>query len=114
MKFALIPVNVGVSSVEQMIGMAQAAENAGVESVWTFEHVIVPNDYSSKYPYSPNGKMGTTPETNFVDPLIALTAVAMNTTKLRLGTGVNILSQSNPLFMAKQAASLDMVSNGRF
>jgi len=114
MKFSLIPVNVGVSSVEQMIGMAQAAENAGVESVWTFEHVIVPNDYSSKYPYSPNGKMGTTPETNFVDPLIALTAVAMNTTKLRLGTGVNILSQSNPLFMAKQAASLDMVSNGRF
>ncbi|MFB0978135.1 MAG: LLM class F420-dependent oxidoreductase [Myxococcota bacterium] len=114
MKFALIPVNVGVSSVEQMIGMAQAAENAGVESVWTFEHVIVPNDYSSKYPYSPNGKMGTTPETNFVDPLIALTAVAMNTTKLRLGTGVNILSQSNPLFMAKQAASLDMISNGRF
>ena len=114
MKFALIPVNVGVSSVEQMIGMAQAAEKAGVESVWTFEHVIVPNDYSSKYPYSPNGKMGTTPETNFVDPLIALTAVAMNTTKLRLGTGVNILSQSNPLFMAKQAASLDMVSNGRF
>ena len=114
MKFALIPVNVGVTSVEQMIGMAQAAENAGVESVWTFEHVIVPNDYSSKYPYSPNGKMGTTPETNFVDPLIALTAVAMNTTKLRLGTGVNILSQSNPLFMAKQAASLDMVSNGRF
>ena len=114
MKFALIPVNVGVSSVEQMIGMAQAAEKAGVESVWTFEHVIVPNDYSSKYPYSPNGKMGTTPETNFVDPLIALTAVAMNTTKLRLGTGVNILSQSNPLFMAKQAASLDMISNGRF
>ena len=114
MKFSLIPVNVGVSSVEQMIGMAQAAENAGVESVWTFEHVIVPNDYSSKYPYSPNGKMGTTPETNFVDPLIALTAVAMNTTKLRLGTGVNILSQSNPLFMAKQAASLDMISNGRF
>jgi probable F420-dependent oxidoreductase len=38
----------------------------------------------------------------------------MNTTKLRLGTGVNILSQSNPLFMAKQAASLDMISNGRF
>lgn len=114
MKIALIPVNVGVQSVEQMVALAQKAESAGVESVWTFEHVIVPNEYESKYPYSPNGKMGTTPETNFIDPLIALTVVAANTTTLRLGTGVNILSQSNPLFMAKQAASLDMVSNGRF
>lgn len=114
MKFALIPVNVGVKSADQMVAMAQKAESAGVESVWTFEHVIVPNDYSSKYPYSPNGKMGTTPETNFIDPLIALSVVAANTTKLRLGTGVNILSQSNPLLLAKQAASLDMISNGRF
>ena len=54
------------------------------------------------------------PETNFVDPLIALTAVAAVTKEIRLGTGVNILSQVNPLYMAKQAASLDFVSNGRF
>jgi probable F420-dependent oxidoreductase len=114
MKIALIPVNVGVDSVEKMINLAQKAESAGVESVWTFEHVIVPNEYASKYPYSADGKMGTTPETNFIDPLIALSAVAGSTTKLRLGTGVNILSQSNPLFLAKQAASLDFVSGGRF
>jgi len=114
MKIALIPVNVGVDSADKMIKVAQTAENAGVESVWTFEHVIVPNEYESRYPYSPNGKMGTTPETNFIDPLIALTVVAANTSKLRLGTGVNILSQSNPLLLAKQAASLDLISNGRF
>lgn len=114
MKIGLIPVNVGVQSAEQMVGLAQKAESAGVESVWTFEHAIVPLDYSSKYPYSPNGKMGVTPETNFIDPLIALTAVAAGTTKIRLGTGVNILSQTNPLLLAKQAASLDLVSGGRF
>ncbi len=114
MKIGLIPVNVAVPHVEAMVGLATLAERLGFESVWTFEHVIVPLDYHSKYPYSPTGKMGATPETNFVDPLIALTTVAAHTSTLRLGTGVNILSQANPLYLAKQAASLDFVSKGRF
>jgi probable F420-dependent oxidoreductase len=82
--------------------------------VWTFEHVIVPVAYDSKYPYNKSGNMGAAPETNFVDPLIALSAVAAATKTLRLATGVNILSQTNPIYMAKQAASLDFISNGRF
>jgi len=86
----------------------------GYESVWTFEHVIVPVNYDSKYPYNKSGNMGAAPETNFVDPLIALSAVAASTKTLRLATGVNILSQVNPIYMAKQAASLDFLSNGRF
>ncbi len=114
MKIGIIPINVGVSSVDSMIGLARKAEEIGLESVWTFEHAIVPNDYSSKYPYSADGKMGVTPETNFVDPLIALSAVAQATERLRLGTGVNILPQTNPLLLAKQTASLDFVSSGRF
>jgi probable F420-dependent oxidoreductase len=114
MKFGLIPVNIGIDNAQQMIGAAQLAESVGFESVWTFEHVIVPVDYKSKYPYSPTGKMGAAPETNFFDPLIALTAVASHTQKLRLGTGVNILSQTNPLLLAKQVATLDRISNGRF
>jgi len=114
MKIGLIPVNIGVDSLEQMQGLAQLAETTGFESVWTFEHVIVPMDYNSKYPYNDSGKMGADPETNFIDPLIALSAIAAVTKTIRLGTGVNILSQVNPLYMAKQAASLDMLSNGRF
>ncbi|MDP6979967.1 MAG: LLM class F420-dependent oxidoreductase [Myxococcota bacterium] len=114
MKIGLIPVNVGVPNAEAMVGMAQLAESVGFESVWTFEHAIVPLDYQSKYPYSPTGKMGVDPDANFVDPLIALTAVAAQTKTIRLGTGVNILPQANPLYVAKQAASLDFVSNGRF
>lgn len=114
MKIGLIPVNVGVARPQQIVAVARKAEDVGIESVWTFEHVIVPLEYESRYPYSPNGKMGTTPETNFVDPLIALAVIAASTTKVRLATGVNILSQANPLFLAKQAASLDFVSNGRF
>ena len=114
MKVGLIPVNVGVKSVDAMIEIARSAETHGFESLWTFEHVIVPVDYASKYPYSGDGKMAVTPETNFVDPLIALASIAANTERVRLATGVNILPQTNPLMLAKQAASLDFVSKGRF
>ncbi len=113
MKIGLIPVNIGTADISAITGMAQLVEKLGYESVWTFEHVIVPMDYASKYPYNDSGKMGADPEAPFVDPLIALTAIATATKTLRLGTGVNILSQSNPLFMAKQAASLDALSGGR-
>lgn len=114
MKVGLIPVNIGVQSAEQVAGLAQLAESCGYESVWTFEHVIVPEDYASKYPYNDSGKMGVTPDTNMVDPLVALSYVAGKTERIRLGTGVNILPQANPLYVAKQAASLDLLSNGRF
>lgn len=113
MKFGLIPVNIGMTAVEQMTGLAMLAESCGYESVWTFEHVIVPLDYASKYPYNAEGKMGVPPDANFVDPLIALAHIAAQTTTLKLGTGVNILPQTNPLYLAKQAASLDFVSQGR-
>ncbi len=114
MKFGIVPINIGVASAEQMITIAQTAEDSGFESVWTFEHVIVPVDYQSKYPYAASGKMGAAPETPFVDPLIALTAIAARTKTIRLATGVNIVAQTNPLLLAKQAASLDFISNGRF
>jgi len=114
MKIGIIPVNIGIEKTEHMVGLAQLAESVGYESVWTFEHVIVPLDYKSKYPYSESGKMGGEPENNFIDPLIALSYVAASTKTIRLGTGVNILSQANPLYVAKQTASLDMLSGGRF
>jgi len=114
MKVGLIPINVGHASVDTMVAIARKAEEVGVESVWTFEHVIVPVDYSSKYPYSADGKMGLPPDANFLDPLIALTAIAAQTKRLRLATGVNILPQTSPLYLAKQAATLDFVSGGRF
>mgnify|MGYP000300010206 FL=1 len=57
MKIGLIPVNVGAQSVENMVELATTAETGGFESIWTFEHAIVPVEYESKYPYSPNGKM---------------------------------------------------------
>jgi probable F420-dependent oxidoreductase len=114
MKIGLIPINIAFQDAEAIAVLAREAEAAGVESLWTFEHVVVPLQYESRYPYDKSGKMALTPETNFVDPLICLSWVAAVTSRLRLGTGVNILSQSNPLVIAKQAASLDFMSGGRF
>ena len=114
MKVGIVSINVGgPRTAEQMVGVCQHAEAAGIESVWTFEHVIVPVDYDSKYPYNRTGKMGIAPEGWFVDPLISLAHVAAATKTLRLGTGVNILPQTNPLLFAKQAASIDVLSGGR-
>jgi probable F420-dependent oxidoreductase len=114
MKLGIVFINTGARSGASIIDLARRAEAAGVESVWTGEHVMIPLSYSSPYPYNDNGKMGVPAETNLVDPLITLAAVAAVTSKVRLGTGVNILPQVNPLLLAKQAASLDFMSNGRF
>jgi len=114
MKFGFIPINIGESARPGVLApLAQKAEAVGVESLWTFEHTIVPLEYSSRYPYSASGKMAAEPETEFVDPLIALAFVAAHTQRVKLATGVNILSQANPLLLAKQAASIDHLSGGR-
>ena len=113
MKVGIVPFNVGVASAEELVARARTAEAVGLESIWTFEHVVVPLEYASRYPYNASGKMGAQPETTLVDPLIALTAAAATTSTIRLGTGISILPQANPLLLAKQAASLDYVSGGR-
>ncbi|MBW2403142.1 MAG: LLM class F420-dependent oxidoreductase [Deltaproteobacteria bacterium] len=114
MKIGIVSINVGgPSTAEKMVGIAQHAEAAGIESVWTFEHVVVPVDYESKYPYDRSGKMPAAPETCFFDPLISLAHVAGATKTIRLGTGVNIFPQTNPMLFAKQTASLDALSGGR-
>ncbi|MCZ6628059.1 MAG: LLM class F420-dependent oxidoreductase [SAR324 cluster bacterium] len=114
MKIGLIAVNVGgPEAAENLVNLARKAEQVGLDSLWTFEHVIVPLDYQSRYPYHRSGKFPASPETSFIDPLIALSHVAGVSKSLRLGTGINIVPQTNPLLLAKQAASLDYLSGGR-
>ena len=113
MKLGIVFINTGARSGQSIIELARRAEAVGIESVWTGEHVIIPLEYSSPYPYNDTGKMGVPPETNLVDPLITLAAIAGATSTIRLGTGVNILPQVNPLLLAKQAAGLDFISGGR-
>lgn len=92
--------------------LAESAEELGFDSLWTVEHVVVPTDYESEYPYSSSGKMpgGELP---IPDPLVWLSYVAGITSRLKLGTGVLILPQRNPVYLAKEAATLDVLSGGR-
>jgi probable F420-dependent oxidoreductase len=93
--------------------LARMAEEAGFESLWAVEHVVVPAGYKSQYPYSPDGRMPGREEVSIGDPLIWLTYAAAVTERINLATGILILPQRNPVLLAKECATLDTLSNGR-
>jgi probable F420-dependent oxidoreductase len=84
---------------------AQLAEDLGFDSIWAGEHVVLPSPRVAPSPMEP--------EEPILDPLIHLAFVAAATTRVLLATGIVILPQRNPLVLAKQAASLDVLSGGR-
>jgi probable F420-dependent oxidoreductase len=93
--------------------LARTAEDTGIESIWTTEHVLVPVGYKSEYPYDPSGKMAQEDNAPHPDPLLPLAYAAAVTSKLKLATGVMILPQRHPAYVAKQVATLDVLSEGR-
>src|SRR5690349_18442592 len=106
MKIALFAVNVGPCAVPETLGrVARAAEAAGLESVWTGEHVVLPDPQVPPSPVPPGMPM--------LDPAVALAFVAGATQRIRLGTGIIILPQRNSLVLAKELASVDVLSRGR-
>lgn len=114
MKFGIVPINLReFTDPDVVLPFVQHAEALGYESVWTAEHVVIPTSYASVYPYNPDGKLPFKPDAPIIDPLVALTFIAAATTRLRLGTGVNILPQASPLYLAKWASSIDHLSRGR-
>ena len=114
MKLGLMFANSGPFANPQLMAhLAQAAERFGFESIWTVEHVVIPQDYQSPYPYSPSGKIPGSEDVPIPDPLLPLAYAAAITKTLRLGTGVMILPQRHPLYVAKEVATLDVLSNGR-
>ena len=107
MKLGLFAVNMGASTVpEEVVATAQAAEAAGFESLWAGEHVVLPD------PQVPPSPMA--PQDPALDPLLALTWAAAHTSTVRLATGIVILPQRNPVVLAKEIASLDVLCRGRF
>jgi probable F420-dependent oxidoreductase len=114
MKFGMAFANIGpFVQPDEAVFLAQQAEAAGVESIWTVEHVVVPAGYSAQYPYSADGKMPGPEDSPIPDPLIWLAYVAAATRTIRLATGILILPQRHPIYVAKEAATLDVLSKGR-
>lgn len=106
MKFGLFACNMGPCAEPQTAArVARAAEDAGFESLWVGEHVVLPDPQAPPSPLPPHAPM--------LDPVVALTYLAAHTKTVRLGTGIIILPQRSPLVLAKELASLDVLSGGR-
>jgi len=105
MRFGLFGINFGPCADPALQArIAVAAEESGFESIWTGEHVAMPErDNPVRVP----------PETPFLDSLVTLANVAARTTRLRLGTGILVLPHHNPILVAKALSTLDLVSGGR-
>ncbi len=93
--------------------LGNVCEDLDYDSVWTVEHVVLPENFKSAYPYSKDGKMPGGDGALVPDPIIWLAYLAGVTTKLKLATGIVILPQRNPLMFAKETATLDLMSQGR-
>lgn len=113
MKFALHFGNITFPDPEDAKRLVLAAEAAGFESVIAVEHVVVPTDYSTPYPYNETGRLPGGIDMPWPDPLSWLTYVGAVTSTLRLITGVLVLPQRNPLVLAKQLATIDHLTGGR-
>jgi probable F420-dependent oxidoreductase len=106
MLLGLVHINMGpMSQPRALVQAAQAAEAARFDSLWAGEHIVLPDP---RVPPSP-----MPPQDPALDSLLALTWAAAHTSLIRLATGIVILPQRNPVVLAKQVATLDVLSGGR-
>lgn len=97
-----------------LLPMAVAAEEAGFDSICVPDSVFFPRNVSADYPYTADGSRFWAPETPFVDPFVAIPAMAAVTTRIRLYTNVVKLPIREPLLVAKQVSSIGALAEGRF
>lgn len=106
MKFGLFGIGSGACAEPEIAArVACAAEDVGFESLWTGEHVVLPDPQAPPSPAPPDFPM--------LHPSVALAYVAAVTERILLGTGIVLIAQRNPVVLAKEIASLDVVSGGR-
>ena len=109
MQFGL---NVVPVRLEQLVQVAQRAEQLGFESLWVGEHALTPVEIAGGYPGA-TGKPPFAPDSRFVEPFATLAHLAAVTSRIRLGTGILILPLHPPLAIARSIATVDVLSGGR-
>ena len=108
-----VPLGNGNASAEILRAVGSEIEDRGFESIWVPEHVVLFDEYESKYPYAPDGKFPGGADSGMLEPIQALTYLAAVTDRVRLGTGICLVPQRNPVYTAKAVTDLDNLSGGR-
>jgi len=93
--------------------MARVLEQAGFQSLWVADHVVLPAEIGSRYPFAADGKATWSTKAPYFDAVVAIALIASATERATIGTAVLVLPLRNPVVFAKQAASLDVLSGGR-
>lgn len=95
------------------VTFARKVESLGFDSLYLPEHPIIPVVCKSSYPATPDGSI---PEAlaHFIDPFIGLAQAAAVTSRIELGTGICLVPEHDPIILAKEIATLDLCSGGRF
>jgi probable F420-dependent oxidoreductase len=116
LKFGVVaPVSAEVTADPRwMAAFARHLESCGFESIVAVEHTVLATRYDSVYPYDPSGRVELAPDCPVPDPLDLLSFLAAHTERLGLATGVLVLPNHHPVVLAKRAATLDALSEGRF
>jgi probable F420-dependent oxidoreductase len=114
MRLGLHAIGVGAGARRSVIdAVAKAAEGLGFATLWAGEHVVMVDQAESRYPYSSDGQIAVPAAADWLDPFVALSFAAAATQRIRVATGVLLLPEHNPVMVAKRAASLDFLSDGR-
>ncbi len=114
MRLGLHAIGVGTGARRDVIdGVAVAAEACGFATLWAGEHVVMVDRSESRYPYSSDGQIAVPTAADWLDPLVGLSFAAAATQRIQLATGVLLLPEHNPVLLAKQAASVDVLCGGR-
>lgn len=103
----------GAADPQAIPRRAQTLEAAGFDSLWVSDHIVMPVSIESHYPFAADGRATWPGDLPYVEALVAMTAAAAVTSRVRLGSAVLVLPQRNPVLLAKQLASLDALSGGR-
>jgi probable F420-dependent oxidoreductase len=114
MRIGLHALGIGASARPEIIReVAQAAEAGGFGTLWAGEHVVLVDSPTSRYPYSADGHLAVPADADWLDPMLTLTYAAAATSHIELATGVLLLPEHNPVLVAKQAATLNVLCGGR-
>ena len=108
-----VPIGSTNATAEVVRAVGREAEERGFESIWVAEHVVLFDEYDSAYPYDPSGRFPAGGDAGLLEPFTALTYLAAVTDRIRLGTGICLVPQRNPVYTAKAVTDLDALSGGR-